>query len=97
MNDRSIEIKENFRTTLKLDKFKKNNFDKSQSIVNKTQEKRLAKFCKTNNESDKLQNNLKSKSFITQIKITNSLFDIDVTNSIITLFIDNNRKSLSQL
>ena len=96
VSDRSIEIKKNFKTTLKLDKFKKSDFDKSQNIVNKTQKKRFAKSRETNNESDKLQNNFKSKLFIIRIKITNSLFDINVTNSIITLFINNNCKLLSQ-
>ena len=96
MNDRSTEMKKNFKTISKLDKFKENNFDKSQSIVNKTQEKRFAKSRETNNKNDELQNNFKLKLFIIRIEITNLLFDIDVTNSIITLFIDNNRELLSQ-
>ena len=96
MNDRSIKIKKNFKTIFKFDKFKKNNFDKSQNIVNKTQKKRFAKFRETNKKSDELQNNFKSKLFIIRIKIINSLFDINVTNSIIILFIDNNCELLSQ-
>ena len=36
VNDRSIEMKNNFKTTLKFDKFKKSDFDKSQSVINKT-------------------------------------------------------------
>ena len=96
MSDRSIKIKKKFKITFKFNKFKESDFDKSQNIVNKTQKKRFAKFRETNNKSDKLQNNFKLKLFITQIKVTNSLFNIDVTNSIITLFINNNRKLLSQ-
>ena len=96
MSDRSIEIKKNFKATLKFDKFKESDFGKSQSIVNKAQKKRFAKSRETNDENDKLQNNFKSRLFITRIEITNSLFNIDVANSTIILFIGGNCESLSQ-
>ena len=89
-------MKNSFKATFKLDRFKRSDSDKSQSVVNKTQKKRFVKSQKTNEESDELQNNIKFESITIRIQMTNSQFDINVTNSIITLFIDDNRKQSSQ-
>ena len=64
ISDRSIEIKNNFKATLKsFNRSKKTNVDKFQNDVNKTQKKRVVAFSKINNESDKLQKNQINKTF----------------------------------
>ena len=85
MSDRSVEIKNNFKS--KSDRFKKTNIDKLQNDASKTQEKRIVKFRKTNNEINELQEIktiLTFRSRINETQITNfyskTLFTIWIIN-----------------
>ena len=72
MSDRSVEIKNNFKS--KSDRFKKTNIDKLQNDASKTQKKRIVKFRKTNNEINELQEIktiLTFRSRINETQITN--------------------------